>query len=118
MNSVEVKKSELLEVVKKNRDNHRAVFLKAQEGYRKAVIKELDDMLEQARKGDKIKRAVTLEAPHDHTGEYDEVIAMLEMSVDNLIELQRQEFNQYVLDKWSWSEYDFANKTAYLAHTV
>jgi hypothetical protein len=49
MNSVKVHKAELLEKVKRNRDAHRDLFLKAQEGYRTAVIAELDRMLADAK---------------------------------------------------------------------
>jgi hypothetical protein len=38
MNTVKVKRDELLAKVRANRDAHRDLFLKAQEGYRKLVI--------------------------------------------------------------------------------
>ena len=49
MNTVKVKREELLAKVRSNRDAHQTLFLKAQEGYRKLVIEELDRMLEDAR---------------------------------------------------------------------
>jgi len=74
---VTVKKSELLEAMKKNREAHRATFLEAQIGYREDVIKELDSMLAEARDGKKIRRSVALVEPKDHTSDYDRVILML-----------------------------------------
>ena len=38
------------------------------------------------------------------TKEYDQVIDMLDMSVDSEIELTHSEFRQYVRDEWGWSE--------------
>ena len=40
--------------------------------------------------------------PHDHTDDYDTVIAMLEMCVDEVVEIDMQEFDNYVRDNWQW----------------
>jgi len=103
MNTVTVKREELLTKVRTNRDAHRTLFLKAQEGYRKLVIEELDRMLADAKAGRSISRSINLAEPVDHTADYDRILAMLEMSVDDTIMLDAQEFNQYVLDNWEWS---------------
>lgn len=102
MEKVLVKRTELLKKVTNNREQHREIFLEAQEGYRKAVIKELDAMLGDAREGKPIRRTVQLVEPMDQTRDYDRVIAMLSMSVQDEIELGEENFAQYVLDDWSW----------------
>lgn len=102
MYSIKVKKDELLTKLKANRASHYDLFLKAQEVYREDVIDELDKMLEEARNGKKIRRTVTLVEPVDKTEEYDQVISMLEMCVEDVIELDNQQFANYVLDKWGW----------------
>jgi hypothetical protein len=102
MRTVRLKRIELLEKVKGNRDNHRAVFEKALEGYRKAVVRELEKMLEEAKKGLRIRREVRLVEPMDQTRDYDRIIKMLEMSTDDVIELDEKGFSQYVMDDWSW----------------
>lgn len=88
--------------------------MKAQEGYREEVVAELDRMLSDARNGKPIKRAIALPEPIDHTRDYDRVIAMLEMSVDEDIELMSHEFDQYVLDNWQWKELAFLTNTQYV----
>jgi hypothetical protein len=93
MNDVKVKREELLNKVRANRDAHRSLFLLAQEGYRKLVIEELDKMLANARAGLPIKRSVSLTEPSDHTKDYDRVVAMLEMSVEETITLEAQDFD-------------------------
>src|SRR5262249_50853591 len=100
MNTVKIKREELLTKERANRDAHRTLFLKAQEGYRKLVIEELDRMLADAKAGRRIVRSINLAEPANHTGDYDRILAMLEMSVDDTITLDAQEFNQYVLDNW------------------
>lgn len=116
MQTVKVKKDELLTKVKANREEHRNLFLKAQEGYRKLVIKELDQMLADARDGKPIRRSISLAEPVDHTQDYDRVIAMLEMSTDDIIEMHSTEFDMYVLDKWEWSRMAMLTNTQYASN--
>ena len=74
------------------------------------VIAELERHLQDARDRKKISRALSLPEPQDHTEDYDSVIAMLEMSVEDIIELDADSFQRYVLDKWSWKRAaDFTN---------
>src|SRR5215470_9253852 len=113
MNAVKVKREELLTKVRSNRDAHRELFLKAQEGYRKLVIEELHRMLEDARKGRPIQRSLTLTEPSNHIKDYDRVITMLQMSVDDTITLNAQSFDRYVMDNWDWSRFALATNTAY-----
>lgn len=103
MRTIRIEKEKLRETVQKNRDEHRDIFLKAQDGYRKAVIRELDDMLERARNGDRIRINVGLQAPQDYTGEYDRVLLQLEYTEDDVIELTDNEFQNYIQDEWGWT---------------
>ena len=103
MNIVRIEKTKLLEAIQTNRDNHRKIFLEAQDNYRKAFIKEVDKMLAEAKAGGRIQRAVKLIAPVDQTKEYDRVIKMLLMSDDKIIELTQQEFANFVMDQWNWT---------------
>lgn len=111
MAGVTVKRDELLNVLKGNRDNHRQTFLDAQEGYREDAIKELDAMLAEARSGKRIRRQVQLIEPQDHTRDYDRVIRMLEMCTREEIFISESEFAQYVQDDWGWKR-DFITSTA------
>lgn len=104
MEAINVSRYALLEKLKQNREAHREIFIEAQEGYRTAAVAELDSMLQEARDGKRIRRAVTLVEPMDQTREYDSAIAMLEMSIDETIALGEQDFRCYVLDQWNWKE--------------
>jgi hypothetical protein len=109
MQSIRVKRLELLGKIKANRDNHRDLFLKAQEGFRVMAIEELDKMLKEARDGKPIRSSMSLVHPQDHTDDYDRVISMLEMSVDEIIEIDSHQFDQFIRDNWQWKA--FANQT-------
>lgn len=114
MRSVRINKEELLSKVRINRDNHKHTFEKALIGYREEVIKELEESLHNARIGKKIQTYISLEEPMNQTQDYDRVIAMLEMSEDQIIELTSQEFDHYVLDNWTWKEQFTISNSKYI----
>ncbi len=103
MKNIVVDKEQLLVALKSNRDEHEAIFIDAQKGYRAKVIQELDKMLQAARDGGPIKTYVQLDAPTNQTEDYNRAIQMLQWSVDDKHELTELEFNQFVLNVWSWS---------------
>ncbi len=105
MKNVTVDKADLLKKVCANRDGHRDQFLRALEGYRKAVIRVLEEHIALARSRGPINVRVELPEPQDHSSDYDRVIGMLEMSTDNEIELSEADFERYVRDEWEWSKF-------------
>jgi len=115
MRMVRIKTAELLKIVKENREQHRATFEEALEGYRKEAIVQLELMLEEARRGKRIRRSVTLIEPMDQTKDYDRVIRMLELTVDEEVDLTASEFAQYVQDDWVWKEQFAGSTMSYLA---
>ena len=102
MKNILVNKEELKDILKENRRKHREIFEAAQVGYRKEAVALLDKALENARTGKDIKMYFSLDAPVDQTKDYDRVIRMLNMSVEETLELSEVDFAQYVLDDWSW----------------
>jgi hypothetical protein len=105
MKQVRVDKAKLLAILKKNREDHRGIFLAAQKQFRVVAIKALDAQLKAARTGRpfELGRLTALSAPEDHTADYDRSIQMLEMSVDKEILVDEREFQNYVQDIWNWS---------------
>jgi hypothetical protein len=113
MESVKVSRTELLSVLKANRENHRVIFLEAQAGYRKMAIEVLDSMLADAKAGKKIRKVVQLVDPVYQTKDYDRAIRMLEMSQVDLIGLSESDFACYVMDEWSWKKQFSTSNRAY-----
>ena len=101
---VKVNTAELLLELRSNREGHRAEFDEAIVGYRAAVVKHLDRMLEQAKAGKDVNWHVNLPCPKDQTKDYDRVIKMFEMEVAETVDLEEHEFAQYVMDDWSWKD--------------
>ena len=102
METVKVNKLELLAIIKENRANHRQVFLEALEGYKKKCIELLEQHLANLRTGKVYHVSIALPEPQEHTKDYDRVIRMLELSVDDVVEIAQDQFAQYVMDDWAW----------------
>jgi hypothetical protein len=106
MQEVRLKKGRLLEIIGKNRAEHHAIFLEAQQKYREVAIKMLDRQLAAAREGKAfmLREIVSLVQPVDHTADYDRAIQMLELSVDDVITLNRADFANLDQDQWQWTQ--------------
>ncbi len=112
LENVKIKRLELLAIVKENRAQHRKIFEEAIVGYREQAIKELEVHIQEARDGKRVKRSVSIPEPIDQTREYDKAIRMLELSVDDVIELDHHGFSNLVLDDWHWKQnFIVANST-------
>lgn len=102
MRKVKMDKGELKVIVQKNRDEHRKLFEEAWEGFRTKAISNLESRIDQIKDGGTIELYIDLIQPEDHTEDYDRVLSMLEYEVDEEVELQANEFAQYVQDDWGW----------------
>jgi len=111
---VTVRKQRLLDALRKNREGHRQTFLKAQEGYRQLCIEHLDTMLANARANRTFDTVVRLQAPTDHTKEYDINIQMLEMAEDDTLVISYEQFQHFVLDDWEWRQEFITNSAQYI----
>lgn len=114
MNAIKVKKAELISKLRENRANHSAQFEKAATGYRAKVIETLESRLKDARAGKLPNLMFALPLPVDQTKAYDRAIGMLELSVDEIIELEEHDYQQYVLDEWNWSASTTMTNSMYL----
>lgn len=113
MENIQVTKTKLLAKLKENRAEHRKIFEEALEGYRKRVIQEFARRLDDARKGRSIDVSIRITQPVDHTDDYDNAIAMLEMDLGKTVTLAEHDFRQYVMDQWGWSDNFYLSNSAY-----
>lgn len=105
MRTVKLDKNELLKIVRENKEKHVSAFNEAVADYKVAVKKLCNENYDLAHTGElsqleKIRPMPTL--PVSYEDNYSRAIRMLELSVDSVIELEDQIFNQLVLDEWSW----------------
>ncbi len=111
MRTVTVHRDEFLTRVRENRDNHRQVFEEAVEGYRNRLTNELERRIRDLKRGRQVDQYIGLPEPEDHTDDYDRILAMAEMSIDDTLELTEDEFAMYVMDQWRWKQ-SFSHSTA------
>ena len=112
MKNVKVKKDDLMLKVLANRSQHVAEYIEACAGYREQALEEIERATDRLRRqvaalkeGEAIGLAAihfSLPLPESHKADYDQVVAMLEMSVDSEIELDSDSFREYVMDEWDW----------------
>lgn len=116
MRSVKINKGELLKIVRDNQKKHIKEYDESVKDYKKAAIKIAKEHVDLAKTGDldsiaKIKAMPS--RPASYEKEYDRAIRMLELSVDDVIELEDQIFNQLVLDEWHWKNAFVASAALY-----
>ncbi len=115
MKTVNVERNWLLEKVTVNKENHRAAFEEAFKGYKTAAIKTLETNLELFKKGKRTRLIWNESPPEDHTKDYDRVIEMLNASVDNKIELNAEEFANFVQNDWRWMQNWTVSNSKYMS---
>ena len=123
MRETTVLKSDLLEKVKKNRKLHIEEYKEACDGYRLKALQKLEDVIGELKaRGLRVKSGETigldsisfgLVVPVSHEKDYDQVIMMLEMSVDEKVRLLSDEFACYVMDDWDWKQQFTASNSFY-----
>ena len=105
MKTVKIKREELLAVIRENKEKHIAEYIESVEDFKKAVVVITKNNLKLVNTGDltNIGKVKTLPAtPSSYEQSYIRAIRMLELSVEDIIELDDTTFNQLVLDEWGW----------------
>ena len=137
MRDVKVKRDDLLKIIRTNREKHIVEYDEAIAGYKEMAMELISKKEAEARKSleqrlaavriqvediasadpeDILGGIVTiigamqfnLPVPQNHSKDYDQVIRMLELSVDGEISIRSDEFACYVMDDWDWKT-DFTN---------
>ena len=105
MNAIKMNRLQLLEIVRENKIKHITEAAEAIEDYKKLVLTISQANMKLAKTADlekfkKIKSIPSL--PQSYENDYGRAIRMLELSVEDVIEVEEDVFNQLVLDEWSW----------------
>lgn len=107
MRDVKINKAELLGIVRANKEKHIKEFNEAVEDYKKAAVKiSIENLkLAETTELDQIARIRSLPSkPVSYEDSYTRAIRMLELSVEEVIEIEEHVFNQLVLDEWQWKQ--------------
>jgi hypothetical protein len=116
MNAIKMNRVELLDIVRANRMKHVEEFIEAVEDYKDLVGKLAlaNAKLAKTRDLGKFKEMKPIPAaPVSYEDSYKRAIRMLELSVEEIIEVEEDVFNQLVLDEWDWKRGFIASNTMY-----
>lgn len=118
MNAIKMNRLQLLEIVRENKEKHIAAFVESVADYKVLVLQIANANLKLAKTGDpeqfkKMRSMVS--APVSYENDYARAIRMLELSVEEIIEIEEDVFNQLVLDEWSWKRSFTAATMSYKA---
>ena len=119
LDKVRVDKDKLIEKLQQNREAHAIEHAKALKTWNGLVLKRLGEALLLAEAGTEFRTDVLytdrdVVEPADHLDQYDDTIALLRASKDEVIVLGATEFKMYWLDKWQWqgtNKMSFDNST-------
>lgn len=103
MKQVTVGRKELLSIVKRNKKDYLEAYQEAVNGYwleAEAKLKKFQSMIESREK----LSTWRLDYPTDYSEDFDSALRMLELSADETITLDRQEFDALVMNKWLWRD--------------
>tara|TARA_B100002049_G_scaffold236577_1_gene223750 strand:- start:12158 stop:12508 length:351 start_codon:yes stop_codon:yes gene_type:complete len=112
MRTVTVKKQEFLKILKANRLKHEKAYKEALSDRIKSAKIKLNELLNDIEHGIDLDEDLHFPKPRCHSKDYDEIIMMMEMEVQNEVSLTQDEFSKYVQDQWHWkSDFDFISSS-------
>jgi hypothetical protein len=130
LRTVRVPKEKLLGTLKTNRESHKKEFDDSLDGYWDAVALEIAQHMQDVQESMErnIERAkaqseetrttwsawcVEVRKPIDHTDDYDRAIERLEWEIATEVDLEADEFDRYVLNKWPWLQDHLTSITSF-----
>jgi hypothetical protein len=111
--NVTAKRDEVLEALRKNREEHAAIVKEAREGYVEKARAQVEKRLGQLREGKVVSLSFKLSPPQDHTKTYDTAIRMLELHTSDTVELTAEQVRCLVQDQWDWMDQFLVGTSAY-----
>lgn len=116
MNAIKMNRLELLGIVRENMTKHTAEYLEAVEDYKKLILQLATSNLKLASTQELVEFAKMKSVPArpaSYEASYKRAERMLELSIEDVIEVEEDVFNQLVLDEWSWKNSFTASNSLY-----
>ena len=111
--TIKVKKADLIARIEENKATHIAAYAKAVEAYKKEALKQLVDLTKKVENGD-LNIRLNLTTPVDNRKNYDKIIDMFNWEVEDIVELEQSEFNEYVQDETEFARHALMSNSMYL----
>jgi len=95
---IKVEKKKLIEKIKENKLKHFEEFNKAVIAYKNEALKQLKKQIERVNDG-ALDAKLDLITPVNNSDNYDKIIEIFEWEVEDIVELDQNEFLEYVQDE-------------------
>ena len=113
--TIEVKKADLIAKIKENKENHVKEYSKAVNAYRKEAARQLKELNDELVDG-ALDLKLNLITPINNAENYDSIIDLFEWDVKDIVELEQDEFKEYVQDETDFAITAKMSNSAYFAH--
>lgn len=101
--TVNVSRIALIDALKKGLELHRSQFIEADRDYKAAVLAFQTAAQERTARGDFSDFRMNLHAPENKEQEYIDIIEMMEVSVDEVVQIDKDAFKAFYKNEWPWS---------------
>lgn len=102
MDTIKVKKQDLLRVLRSNLKDHVTEYKEAIKAYRVKCADLLLKEIELVKNGKEFTMSFNVMKPVNYQKDYLLMIGMLEMDISDTVELDSMEYNRLVNDEWTW----------------
>ena len=116
--TIQANTDEVLDTLKKNREQHATIVEEARAGYLDKAQKALEKRMGQLREGKLVQLHFSLQVPTDHSKTYDTAIRALELhkaSGAETIELTGDQVRNLIEDDWDWTDRFLLSNAGYSA---
>jgi len=111
---ITVNKRILLDKLVANRAIHNAEYEELMIDYNDKAIVDLQILLDKAKlRPVNVESCIRLDKPKSYDNEYETIIGMLEIANETTFELDRSNYEKYILNKWDWSNSFAQTKMSY-----
>ena len=101
--TINVKKDDLIAQIKENKELHIQEYEKAVIAYKEEALKQLAEQAKRVEEG-ALDAKLDLVEPVNNADNYDKVIEMFEWEVNDVVELEQDEFREYVQDETEFAK--------------
>ena len=108
-----MKKAQLIDAIKKNKEVHIKAYGIAVTAYKKEALKQLAEQTKAAESG-KLNIHLNLTSPVSLVEHYDELVEMFEIDVREELTLTQQEYNEYYKDKTENTRHAMLSNSMYI----
>lgn len=98
-----VSRLSLIAALRKGLELHRAQFIEADRDYKAAVLAHQEAARARTASGDFSDFRMNLHAPENKSQEYVDVIEMMEVSVDDVVQIDKDAFKAFYKNEWPWT---------------